>query len=169
MSSPVVQRPGRWALPPTPPERWVGSRASLLLVVCAGLAAGLPSVLVLPGARGAATALAVLYGVGGLTITAVTYLLTVQATVTQDRRLAWAAGGYVLMLLVELARSTNHALPGVTTDAGALRISATLSVLWLLPLPAAVLTAGLRRRGQRWFAVPAAVVALAAGGCYALG
>ena len=154
MTTSLVARPGRWALPPQPPETWVGSTAMLLLLVGAAATVGAPGLVVLPSAGPATIALGFLYGVGGLLALASTYLLVVQASVTQDRRLGWAAGAFGVLLLIELLRCLNPAVPGRAASESDLRVAAALSLGWLLVLPVVTLTGTLMRHGIWLLVVP---------------
>ena len=156
MTTEAQLRPGRWALPPQPPETWVGGTATLLLL--GGLAASLavPTVVLLAQASPATFALAAVYTVGALLSVATTYLLVVQAAVTQDRRLGWAAGAFAAVWLTYLLRSLDPAVPGGSSD---LRSSTALGLAWLLALPLTVLTGGLRRRGTGLLVVPLVLLA----------
>ncbi len=145
--SSLVERPGRWALPPQPPETWVGGPASLALVIGVALTLAVPGLVLLPNAGSATYLLALLYVVGGLLSASTAYLLVVQAAVTQDRLLGWMAGGFGLLLAVELVRSLDQAIPGRAAAEGDLRLAAALALVWLLVLPVTALTAALRHRG----------------------
>lgn len=161
-ASAPVQRPGRWALPPQPPETWPGSTTTLLLL--AGLAASLamPTLVLLPKGGTAAVVLSVLYALGAVLSAVNTYLLLLQTGVTQDRRLGWAAGGFATLWLVYLLRSVDAALPGQAADEADLDLAAALSWAWLAVLPLVALTAALRRRSAALFAVPLGLVAAGA-------
>ena len=159
MTASLVARPGRWALPPQPPETWVGSTATLVLLVAAALALGTPGLVVLPAAGPATVVLGVLYGVGALFAVASTYLLVVQASVTQDSRLSWAAGGFGGLLIIELVRCLDPAIPGRAASGPHLRMAAALSLAWLVSVPVVTLTATLRRYGVWLLAFPALVTA----------
>jgi EAL domain-containing protein (putative c-di-GMP-specific phosphodiesterase class I) len=154
-----VERPGRWALPPQPPETWVGSWATLLLLGGAALTVAVPGLVLLPNAGVSTYLLAALYAIGGLLALSSTFLLLVQASVTQDRRLAWMSGGFALLFLLELIRSLDQAIPGHAAAELDLKIAATTALLWLLVLPTVYLTAGLRRRSMFLLVVPAALLA----------
>lgn len=157
--------PGRWALPPQPPETWVGSTATVVLLVAAGLVVAAPGVVLLPYGGNATFVLAGLYAVGGLLALCAAYLLVVQASVTQDDRLSWLAGGFGVLAALELLRGLDPAVPGRPAHLADLRVGALLSLLWLLVLPLTALTTELRHRGLRLLAVP--VLALAALGAVA--
>ncbi len=126
----------------------------LVLLVAGALILAVPGLVLWPGAGLASFLLAVLYSVGGLLALASAYLLLVQASVTQDRRLGWAAGGFGLLYVLELLRSTNQAVPGRPADELDLRLASALSLVWLLALPVVMLTSTLRRRGLPLLAVP---------------
>lgn len=168
MTPSPVERPGRWALPPQPPETWVGSTAALVLLIGAAAGVAVPGLVLLPDAGASTAVLAVLYALGALCSVAACYLLVVQAAVTQDRRLAWAAGGFAIMWLLYLARSVDPAVPGEAADSADLRLAAALAVAWLLVLPVMSLTATLRRYGVALLVVPLAVVVAVGLGAYAL-
>lgn len=168
MTTSLVERPGRWALPPQPPATWVGSTATLALLVAGSLTLGVPGLVLLPNAGPAAFVLALLYAIGGLLALASAYLLVVQASVTQDRRLGWTAGGFAMLLALELVRSLNRAIPGRAADELDLKIAAALSLVWLLVLPVVTLTAGLRHRGMALLVVPALLLIGAGLGAYSL-
>ena len=164
----MVARPGGWALPPQPPETWVGSNATLLFLILAALTAALPGLVLLPTGGAATILLATLYTVGGLLALGTAYLLMVQATVTQDRRLTWAAGGFAFVFLVELARTLDPAIPGRAADPTDLKVAAALSLMWLLTLPTVVLLGGLRHRGMALLGVPLAMLLVATYAAYQL-
>ena len=137
MKTELVPRPGRWSLPPTPPESWLGGNASLAVVVAGGAALGFPGLLLVPRAAASTVGLALAYGIGGLLALGCTYLLVVQASVAQDARLRWLAAGFALLLVVDLVRSaagTGHA----ATQA--------LALSWVAVLPWVALTS----RFWRW-------------------
>ena len=164
----LVERPGRWALPPQPPETWVGSSATLVLMVGAALTLGVPGVTLLPDGGAATYVLAALYMLGGLLSLGSVYLLLVQASVTQDRRLSWTAGGFAMLFVLELVRSLNPVYPGRAADESDLQLSAALSLVWLLALPVVLLMAGLRRRGTWLLVVPLCVLVGVGYAAYAL-
>jgi len=142
----LQQRPGRWALPPQPPETWVSNRASPLLVAGAAVAVAVPELILFPGAAPGQLALAVAYALGGLLALTCAYLLAIQASVAQDVRLAWVAGGFALLLLVDLARSLA---------AGDQAFDGGMSMAWLLVIPLVLLSVPLSTRGLPWLALPA--------------
>ncbi|MCU1601488.1 MAG: response regulator receiver modulated diguanylate phosphodiesterase [Frankiales bacterium] len=158
MTSVPVERPGKWALPPEPPETWVGTNTTVLVVALAGVAVGVPGLVLLPGADVTTYLLGAMYAVGGLLSLGCAYLLVLQATVTQDRRLLWASAGFATLLAVYVLRSIDPAVPGrVATDVD-LRLASALAVTWSLALPAMALTAVLRRVRLVLFMFPLAVL-----------
>jgi EAL domain-containing protein (putative c-di-GMP-specific phosphodiesterase class I) len=164
----LVERPGRWALPPQPPETWVGSTATLFLIIGAAAGVAVPGLVLIPEAGPATIALAVLYAFGALCCVATSYLLVLQASVTQDRRLSWLAGGFATLLLVYLVRSLDPAVPGREANEFDLRVAAALSLGWLLVLPVTALTATLRRYGAWLLFVPVLLMVGIAEAAYAL-
>jgi EAL domain-containing protein (putative c-di-GMP-specific phosphodiesterase class I) len=152
-----VERPGKWALPPEPPETWVGRNATLALLLGAAVAIGVPG-LVLPGDGVASALLAAVYAVGGLLALSSAYLLLLQATVTQDRRLLWASAGFATLVAVYALRSVDPAVPGRAADANDLKLASALSVVWLLTLPLMALTASLRKVRLVLYVVPLAAL-----------
>lgn len=66
MSTGPIARPGRWALPPQPPETWVGGTEGLLLLLGVAITLAVPSLALLPDGRAESLVLAVVYAVGGL-------------------------------------------------------------------------------------------------------
>lgn len=169
MNPSPVERPGRWALPPQPPETWVGSWATLLLLGGAALTVAVPGLVLLPEGGRATYALAALYAVGGLLSLSSGYLLLVQGSVTQDRRLTWMAGGFGFLFVLELVRSLDQAIPGRDADVRDLQLASTTALLWLLVLPTVSLLAALRRTTLALLLVPALVLAGVGTGVYYLG
>lgn len=157
MSSPggstsrLVRRPARWALPPRPPESWVGHRASPLLVFVAALAVAVPELILFRDGDGGQVGLAVAYAVGGLLALACGYLLVIQGAVAQDRRLHWAGGGFGLLLVVDLTRSLG---------AGDTGFERGLSLTWLLVLPLVIGSLALSKWGLPLLIVPTAAIAV---------
>ncbi|MCU1596105.1 MAG: response regulator receiver modulated diguanylate phosphodiesterase [Frankiales bacterium] len=168
MTTHPVERPGRWALPPQPPETWVGSTANLVMLFGAALTLALPGLVLLPKAGVATYFLAALYAVGGLLALSSSYLLLVQATVTQDRRLSWTAGGFGMLFVLELVRSLDQAIPGRDATQGQLKLAAALALMWLLVLPMVVLLGGLRHRTHWLLVVPLLVLVGATCAAYQL-
>lgn len=168
MTAVHVERPGRWALPPEPPETWVGKNATVAVIIAAGIAVGVPGLVLLPDAGWAGFFLSSVYGIGGLLSIGNSYLLVLQATVTQDRRLLWAALGYATLLAVYVLRSVDSAIPGRAASESDLQLAAALSIVWLLALPLTVLTAGLRRVNLVLYVVPLALLAAAGWVAYQL-
>ena len=160
-----VQRPGRWALPPQPPETWVGSTATLVLL--GGLAASLavPSLVLLPHGGALAVLFALVCALGAMLALLDAYFAVLQAGVTQDRRLGWAAGGFAALWVVYLLRSVDATVPGQEASEHDLDLSAALAFAWLVVPPLMALTAALRRRSALLVVVP---VALVAGSTYAV-
>jgi EAL domain-containing protein (putative c-di-GMP-specific phosphodiesterase class I) len=151
---PYVRR-GGWALPPAPPETWVGGAFTAALLV------GLLACVVVPGAgllRDDITAslpLAATHALAGVATALTSYLLLVAASVTGDVRLRWVAGGYGLLLGVVLLHAATVLGAGADPDGDGTDRGAALGVAWGLALPLLVLTAGVAVRSLRWFVLPA--------------
>jgi EAL domain-containing protein (putative c-di-GMP-specific phosphodiesterase class I) len=148
----TVRRPG-WALPPQPPETWVGGLALAMLLVAVAVAIAVPIAPVWNGATSADTMLAQSLAVAGAAAVVTGFVLLVQTMVTGDRWLRWAAGGYGLAFLLAVARS------GARSDAD--RYEA-LGMLMLLAVAVCALTAPLVRRSTVLLVLPAVAVAAAA-------
>ena len=166
MTSTQVERPGRWALPPEPPETWIGRNATVFLVAFAAVALGVPGLVLLPDAGLSTYLLVVVYALGGLLSLGNAFLLLLQAAVTQDQRLVWAAAGFATLFAVYVVRSVDPAVPGHAATDIDLRIAAALSVTWSLTLPLMALTAALRRVRLVLYSVPLAALAAVTWGAY---
>jgi hypothetical protein len=62
----LIERPGRWALPPQLPETWVGASAGLVLVIGVAVSLTVPSLALLPDDKPESLVLAAVYIVGSL-------------------------------------------------------------------------------------------------------
>ena len=80
------------------------------------------------------------------------YLLVVQASIAEDDRLAWAGGGFAMLLLVDLGRSLA---------AGDFALDRGLSLTWLTVLPLIALTVTLTKWGWPLLFAPSLGVAAA--------
>jgi len=158
-------RPRRWALPPQPPETWASTNATVVAVVLGGVALAMPGLLLLPGGGNAYLA-ALVYATGGLLAVGNGYLLTLQAGVTEDRRLLWVATGFGALLGCYLARSVDPALPGGRATSSDLRLSTALAVVWLLALPVVALSAGRGQAPRLLYLGPPVLLAAAGLGAY---
>lgn len=164
MTSDLVSRPGRWALPPQPPEAWTRGPAALALLLGVVITVVLLPALQVRTDLRAAVPYAGLLVLQGTTALLVAYLLLLHCAITQDRRLDWAAGGFVLLWLVSLARALGPAVDLTAPATGSGTVTTALAVAWLLCLPVVSLSAALRRRSMALLAVPAVLVlSLAAG------
>lgn len=164
MTTALVDRPGRWSLPPEPPETWVGGRKTLVLLTAAAASLATPTLVLLPDGRSDVVTLAGVQAAGGLLSVAMVYLLLVQASVTQDRRLTWMAGGYGALWAVWLARPTSHIIPGLSGSRDDLRLAVALSVVASIALPVVSLSAGLRHRTLWLLVLPLLLLCGLAGG-----
>ena len=166
MTTPPVERPGRWALPPEPPETWIGKNATVFVVGLTAVALGVPVLAMLPDARLSSYLLAGSYALGGLLSLGNSYLLLLQATVTQDRRLMWASAGFATLYAVYVVRSVDPAVPGRPAADADLRMAAALSVTWALTLPIMALSAALRRVRMLLYVLPLAALCLVTWAAY---
>ncbi len=151
-------RPGRWALPPQPPESWTSGPAALSLFVAIATSLVLPPATLLPHGRSTAAAYVAVLVVEGVLTAFTTYLLLLQSAIAQDRRLLWAAGGFGLLWALTLARALGPEVTWTAPYRGTGDVSTALSVAWVVILPTVVLTAGLRHRTTALLAVPAVLV-----------
>jgi EAL domain-containing protein (putative c-di-GMP-specific phosphodiesterase class I) len=136
----------RWALPPRPPETWVGGLWSLLLAV--GVVVGV--VLPLAGARGGdstAILVAAHTAVSAVAALVVGHALVIEDSVRSDRRLRWLAAGYASAYVLLLARAS------VDGD-----LAAALSLLVIVAVPSYTLTQRLAEPAPRLLAMPALVL-----------
>lgn len=157
MSISLAERRTGWALPPQPPENWVGSRWSIALVGALTTAAGIP-LLRLAGDRSAeAVQLAGLHAVAACAALVAAYVLLVQDSVTGDVRLRWVAAGYAAVWPLVLLRSAE--LEG-SHVVGAPERAAALGMLAVLAVPMFALTCGDARRRTSAYLLP--LVALGA-------
>jgi hypothetical protein len=91
-----VRRPA-WALPPQPPETWVGGLAMSLLVAAVAVAVLVPLAPVWGGPHDAAMLLAISRAVAGCAAVVAAFALIVQSMVSGNRELTWLAGGFGLV------------------------------------------------------------------------
>ena len=145
---------------------WVGKNATVVVVILGALAIGVPGLVLLPDAGVSTYLLAGVYALGGLLSLGNAYLLVLQATVTQDRRLLWAAAGFGTLLAVYVVRSLDPAVPGRPADDVDLRLAFALSVTWVLTLPTMALTAGRRWTRLVLYPLPLALLALVTWGAF---
>ncbi|MEX2289473.1 MAG: EAL domain-containing protein [Mycobacteriales bacterium] len=134
-----------WALPPQPPEKWVGRRWEGALFGALALALGVPVLRLVTEASGATGALVALHAAAGCAALVTAYVLLVQASVTGDPRLRWMAAGYAAVWPLAMLRSAEVEGAGrltVEVERGAL-----LGVLWAVTVPVMALTAPYAGRG----------------------
>jgi EAL domain-containing protein (putative c-di-GMP-specific phosphodiesterase class I) len=157
VTTPRFERRTGWALPPQPPENWVGSRWSAVLLAALLTAAGIPA-LGLPGDDVAERLpLVLLHGAAGCAAVLTAYVLLIQQTVTGDDRLRWMACGYVAVWPLALLRSGELRGGAVVPESD--DRAALLGLLWLLVLPLLALTAGDVRRRPGLVVVPLLLLA----------
>lgn len=145
----TVRRPA-WALPPQPPETWVGSLWLAAFLVAVTVAVLVPITPVWDGAPTAETQIAVARAVAATAAITAAFALLVQSTVTGDRRLRWVAAGYLVAYLLVLARVGGRAKPDLVE---------ALSVLTFAAVPLFALFAALVRRGSAVMVLPALMLA----------
>lgn len=146
----TVRRPG-WALPPQPPETWVGGLWITLLAVAVAVAVAVPTASVWDGASGGDALLAEARALEGASAVVTAFVLLVQSTVAGDRWLRWIAGGYALTFLLLLACVGARADPDLLEG---------LAMLALVAVPVCALSVQLVSRSTVLLVLPA--VALAA-------
>ncbi len=152
-----AERRTGWALPPQPPENWVGNRWSIALVGALVTAAGVPLLRLFGDRSMEALQLAGLHATAACATLVTAYVLLIQESVTGDARLRWMAAGYAAVWPLVLLRSAeldgSHAVR--EPDRGA-----ALGLLVILAVPVFALTADDARRRGTAFLLP--LVALAA-------
>ena len=137
MSTSLAERRTGWALPPRPPEHWVGSRWSIALVGALVTASGLPLLRLLDDRSAQALQLTALHVVAGCAALVTAYVLMVQESVTGDARLRWVAAGYAAVWPLVLLRAAE--LDGAGPAEGVDR-AAPIGLLALLVVPLFALT-----------------------------
>lgn len=158
MTTPRAERRTGWALPPQPPEKWVGGRWTLALYAALVLAVLIPLLALRedmsPPEMPALVTLHVAAG-GAALITA--YVLLIQASVTADIRLRWTAAAYVALWPLALLRAAELELRMPVADEP--ETAALLGLLQLLVVPVMALLWPHVRRGARAAMVPLCVLA----------
>jgi EAL domain-containing protein (putative c-di-GMP-specific phosphodiesterase class I) len=157
VSTSLAERRTGWALPPQPPENWVGNRWGIALVGALATAVGIPALGLLDDASAHSLRLALLHAVAAGTALVTAYVLMIQASVTSDVRLRWVAAGYAAVWPVVLLRAAE------LETAGDVERAPPLTLLWLVVVPLLVLTAGDARHRPAAVLVPLLLVAAAAG------
>ncbi|MCU1589654.1 MAG: hypothetical protein JWP11_910, partial [Frankiales bacterium] len=147
-----VRRPG-WALPPQPPETWVGGVWLSAFAIALAVAVFVPIAPVWHGGSHDSTLLADARALAAVAAVLAGFALIVQALVIGDRWLRWVAGGYGLALLLVL---------GQVGSRSSYDLLEALSILTLLAVPLFALTAPLVRRGLPLVVLPATALAAAA-------
>lgn len=147
----TARRPA-WALPPQPPETWVGGLWLTLLAVAVAVAVFVPLAPVWGGDDRSAWWLADARAAAAAAAVIAAFSLLVQSTIAGDRALRWIAGGYGTAFLLALARSGRADRDVVEA----------LAMLTVAAVPLFALTAGLVRRHLAFLLLPALLVAGAA-------
>ncbi|MBK5308248.1 MAG: EAL domain-containing protein [Frankiaceae bacterium] len=148
----TARRPG-WALPPQPPETWVGGLWLSLLVVAVVVAVVVPIAPVWNGAGQDEILLADARAVAAAAAVIAAFVLLVQSTVAGDHWLRWMAGGFALAFLLHLACVGGRSDPDVLE---------ALSMLALLAVPICALTVRLVERSLVLLVLPAVALAVVA-------
>ena len=152
MTTARVERRTGWALPPQPPENWVGTRWAGAFTVGLASAIAIPALGLLSSPSKAVVALVALHAAGATAALVAAYVLMIQETVNGDARLRWMAAAYVAIWPLVLLRSADVEGPDRVSDGFA--HGPLLGLLWLLAVPALALTAELGRRGGGAALVP---------------
>ena len=158
MSTPRAEWRTGWALPPAPPESWVGSRWSAALAVAVAVAVVVPALALRDDRSGTTLALFAVHATAGVAALVTAYVLLVQASVTGDARLRWTAAGFAAVAPLVLLRSAELEGPGPLQEADR---AAPLALLWLVVVPLVALTATRGPRRPVLLVTPLALVAAA--------
>ncbi|MCW2678922.1 MAG: Diguanylate phosphodiesterase [Frankiales bacterium] len=157
MSTSLAERRTGWALPPQPPENWVGSRWSIALVGALVTASGIPLLRLTDDRSAEALQLVALHAVAGCAALVTAYVLMIQESVTSDVRLRWMAAGYAAVWPLVLLRSAELDGSHVVREP---ERAAAIGLLAILAVPLFALTSGDSRRRASVLLLP--LVALAA-------
>ena len=134
MTTARAERRTGWALPPAPPEEWVGSRWFLALCGALVTAVGIPTLALREdGVTSELGALVALHAGAGAGALVTAYVLLVQASVTADDRLRWMAAGYAAVWPLVLLRASEVEGRGPLLEE--VERGAPIGLLWLLTLP----------------------------------
>ncbi len=157
LDAPFVERRGAWALPPRPPETWIGSRYTVALYA-AGLACAVLCLQPLAVDRSGRTVLVTLTGLLGCAAAlTVAYVLLIQHSVTGDAELRWVAAG--ALITVPLVVGEALYLADADQAAGSLERAGPIALLALGVLPLVALTSAWVRLGLPLVLVPLNAVA----------
>lgn len=147
----TVRRPSSktWALPPEPPETWVGGLWLVGFLLCLAVAVAVPIAPIWSGAESGLMWQADARAVAAAAAVVAGFVLVVQSTVSGDRWLRWTGGGYGLAFLLAISRAGR---------ADGDRLEA-LAMLTVLAVPLCALTVRLERRGLPLLLLPALTLA----------
>ena len=160
MTTALAERRTGWALPPAPPEEWVGNRWFLALCAALVTAVGIPALALREaGATSELAALVALHASSGAAALITAYVLLIQASVTADDRLRWMAAGYAALWPLVLLRAAEVEGRGPLVEE--VERGAPIGLLWLLTLPVMALLWSRVRRGATAALVPVGVLAAA--------
>ena len=153
MAATQTGRRPRWALPPQPPETWLSPVWSALLAAALTVAIAVPVVQIGVGSGPYVVELAIVHAVSSAAAIIAAHALLVEHSVRHDPWLRWASAGFACAYLLLLGR----ALTGFDV------IGHALGYLALAAVPLYAITRTLATRPAHVLAVPAAVLAAAAG------
>lgn len=159
VSTSLAERRTGWALPPRPPENWVGGRWSIALAGALVTAAGIPLLRLIDDRSAEALQLAALHAVAACAALVAAYVLLVQESVTGDVRLRWAGAGYAAVWPLVLLRSAELDGSHLLRDP---ERAAALGLLAMLAAPLFVLTCRDAHRRTSAFLLPLVVLGLLA-------
>ena len=159
MTTSLAERRTGWALPPQPPENWVGSRWSIALVGALVIASGLPLLRLLEDRSALALQLTALHAAAGSAALVTAYVLMIQESVTGDVRLRWMAAGYAAVWPLVLLRSAELDGAGRLSDP---ERAAPVGLLMMLVVPLFALTCADARRRSSAVLLPLLAVAATA-------
>jgi hypothetical protein len=159
VTTPFADRRLGWALPPQPPENWVGSRWAVALLVALVAAAGIPALALREDRTTELVSLVALHAAAGCAALITGYVLMIQASVTGDRRLRWMASAYIAIWPLALLRAAE--VEGSGPLVADVERAALLGLLWMVTIPAMALLWPLVRGGASAALIPLSLVAAA--------
>ena len=152
MSTSPAQRRTGWALPPQPPESWIGSRWRVALLTALGLAAGIPALALRDDLSTDLLQLVAVHVTVGCAALVAAFVLLVQESVTGDARLRWVAAGYAGVWPLALLRAAEVEGRGPLVED--VERGGLISLLLLLCVPLLTLTSDDARRRPELVLIP---------------
>lgn len=159
MTTPRADRRTGWALPPQPPENWVGSRWAVALAAALVTAVAIPTLALLDERNAQVAQLVAVHATAACAALVTAYVLLVQESVTGDARLRWVAAGYAALWPLVLLRAAE--VEGSGAQVAEVERGAPLGLLWLFVVPLLALTARDARRGATLVLLPLLLLAAA--------